>query len=323
MDMTRKLGRSDIDAGMIGIGCWAIGGDSYGEIDDNESIRAIRRALDLGVKLIDTANCYGSGHSETVVGSALAGRRHEAVIATKFGFGEECELVSKGGRECTEAVKRACEQSLKRLNTDYIDLYQLHQGALDGAPVDDVIKALEELLSAGKIRAFGWSTDTPENARRFAGLEHCAAIQYQLNMFYDNAEITRICEESGVTGLVRGPLAMGSLTGKYNAAPALGDTDVRGRNIIWVPYFSDGKMRPEFTEKLDAVRGILTSGGRTLAQGALAWIWAKSKNAVPIPGFKSVKQVEENTGALKFGPLEPGQMKEIASLIPPLAWTQM
>lgn len=321
MELSKK--HTDIDVGRIGIGCWAIGGNDYGSVDDNESIRAICRALDLGVKLIDTANCYGAGHSENVIGEALGGRRHEAVIATKFGYGEEYELIGKGGGECREAVKRACEQSLKRLRTDYIDLYQLHQGALDGAPVDDVITALEELLKAGKIRAFGWSTDTPGNAARFAGLEHCATIQYQLNLFYNNAEITRICEENGIKGLVRGPLAMGALTGKYNAAPALGNADVRGKNIVWVPYFQDGKMKPEFANKLNAVREILTSGGRTLAQGALAWVWAKSECTVPIPGFKNVKQVEDNIGALRFGPLEPGQMEEINSLVPPMEWEQM
>lgn len=319
----RKLGRSEIMTSAIGIGCWAIGGDSYGDVDDSESIRAIRRALDLGVTLIDTANRYGFGHSETVIGEALKDRRQEAVIATKFGYCEEEQAIFKGGRQCRDAVVSACEKSLKRLRTDCIDLYQLHQGALGGAPAEDVITALEGLREAGKIRMYGWSTDTPENALRFAKLEHCAAIQYQLNLFYDNAKITKICEENGVAGLIRGPLAMGALTGKYNAAPPIESKDVRGGNIVWVPYFKDGRMKKEFVDKLDAVREILTSKGRTLAQGALAWIWAKSKSTIPIPGFKSAAQVEENIGALNLGPLEPGQMEELYRLIPPQEWGQM
>lgn len=197
-------------------------------------------------------------------------------------------------------------------------------GALSGAVVGDVIDALEGLLcDGGKIRTYGWSTDTPDNARRFAALEHCSAIQYQLNLFYENAEIAYIVEEHGVAGLIRGPLAMGTLAGKYSDASPLAQSDVRGRNIVWVPYFKDGKMTKEFVQKVNAAREILMSNGRTLAQGALAWLWARSGNAIPIPGFKSMDQVEENIGALYFGPLGPGQMAELAQLIPPLQWEQL
>ncbi len=323
MSATRNLGRSGIAVSAMGIGCWAIGGDSYGTVDDKESIRAIHRALDLGVNLLDTANVYGSGHSETVLGRALPGRRAQAVVATKFGYGPENEGILAGGKACREAIAHACEDSLMRLRTDYIDLYQLHLGALSVPVVEDVIEALEGLLRDGKIRTYGWSTDTVDNASRFAVLEHCSAIQYQLNLFYENAEIAHICDEEGVAGLIRGPLAMGTLTGKYNSAAPLAQSDVRGRNIEWVPYFKDGKMTPEFAGKVDAAKEVLTSGGRTLAQGALAWLWARSASAIPIPGFKSVAQVEENIGALRFGPMEPGQMAELARLIPPLQWSQM
>jgi aryl-alcohol dehydrogenase-like predicted oxidoreductase len=320
----KTLGRSDIEVSAMGIGCWAIGGDSYGHVDDAESIRAIHCALDLGINLLDTANRYGHGHSEKVIGKALSGRRNKAVIATKFGYPYlQEDGTESGGYTRKEDIAKECEASLKRLNTDYIDLYQLHLGALSGTAVDEVIEGLEALLTQGKIRTYGWSTDTPENAQRFAALPHCAAIQYQLNLFYDNAEITRICEENGVSGLIRGPLAMGALTGKYNAGARVEQSDVRGGDVAWVPYFKDGKMVPDFVRRVEMAREILTRGGRTLAQGALCWLYAKSTSVIPIPGFKTAAQVKENAGALRFGPLNSDQMAELERLVPPMAWSQM
>jgi aryl-alcohol dehydrogenase-like predicted oxidoreductase len=251
MEKKRMLGRSGIAVGAIGSGCWAIGGDSFGKVDDEESIRAIRVALEMGANLFDTANVYGGGHSERVLGEALKGRRAEAAIATKFGYVYDEEAGAITGECATrEHILSACEASLKRLGTDYIDLYLLHIGALTGDAAAEAIGALEELVSAGKICSYGWSTDTPENARRIGKNRHCAAIEYQLNLFYENAEITRICEESDVAGLIRGPLAMGALTGKYGKGARLPGEDVRGRNIEWVPYFNDGALTDRFAQKL-------------------------------------------------------------------------
>lgn len=315
-----KLGK---EVSAMGIGCWAIGGQNYGEVNDDESIRAVRRALELGINLFDTANVYGAGHSEQIIGRALAGHRNEVCIATKFGytFDEKTKNID-GMRWDKEYIETACEDSLRRLGTDYIDLYQLHLGALEGEAVDEVIGALESLVNKGKIRTFGWSTDVAANAERFAKLEHCAAIQYQLNLFYDNPELLRISEQYNITGLIRAPLAMGTLSGKYNSGTKVAANDVRGGEIEWVPYFKNGQMQSEFVEKLDAAREILTSGGRTLAQGALAWVWGKSDKIIPIPGFRTVKQVEENVKAMDFGALTSAQMQELNTLIPPLQWRQ-
>jgi aryl-alcohol dehydrogenase-like predicted oxidoreductase len=171
-------------------------------------------------------------------------------------------------------------------------------------------------VAEGKIRAYGWSTDFPERARVFAEGEHCAAIQLELNVFDDNGALIDLCEQENLAAINRGPLAMGLLTGKYMAGASLASDDVRGdRSPEWMKYFKDGKPNPEFLKKLDAIRNILTSGGRTLAQGALAWLWARSQNTIPIPGFRTVKQVEENAGALQHGPLTPEQMREIDTLL--------
>ncbi len=325
MSFTRKLGRSGIEVSALGMGCWAIGGPfwsgttphGWGEVDDAESTRAIQRALDLGATFFDTANVYGAGHSERVLGKALAGRRSQVVIATKFNalFDEETRQVT--GTDATPAgIRRACEDSLRRLATDYIDLYQFHD---NGFPVDQagpVRDTLEELVQAGKIRAYGWSTDFADRAEFFAGGPHCTSIQLQLNVLDDNAAVLAVCEAHNLAAINRGPLAMGLLTGKYTPNTQPASSDVRGVNSPqWMKYFQGGKPSPEWLAKMEAVREILASNGRTLAQGALAWLWARSAQTIPIPGFRTVAQVEENCGALAFGPLTAAQMAEIEGIL--------
>ena len=322
---TRKLGRSGIQVSAMGLGCWAIGGPfwrgdvavGWGEVDDDESIRAIHRALDLGLTFFDTADVYGAGHSERVLGRALRGRRDQAVIATKFGntFDETSRQIT-GSDASPDYVRRACDASLKRLNTDYIDLYQLHLGGQDPDEGAEIRDTLEELVAAGKIRHYGWSTDLPDRARVFALGPNCCAAQFQMNVLDDAAEMVALCEELDLAGINRGPLAMGLLTGKYRAGSTLGDKDVRGdRGPAWMKYFKDGKPNPEWLKKLDAIGEILTSEGRTLVQGALAWLWGRSERTIPIPGFRTGAQVEENCAAMQFGPLSAGQVREINALL--------
>jgi aryl-alcohol dehydrogenase-like predicted oxidoreductase len=323
--LTRKLGRSDIEISALGLGCWAIGGPfwsgddavGWGKVDDNESIEAIHRALDLGVTFFDTADVYGAGHSERVLGQALAGHRDQVIIATKFGiiFDENTKKIT-GSDASPEYIRQACEDSLKRLNTDYIDLYQFHLNDYDPAKADVVRDTLEELVAAGKIRKYGWSTDFPERARVFAEGPNCTTVQFQMNVLDDAASMVALCEELNLGGINRGPLAMGLLTGKYQAGSKLASDDVRGdRSPDWMKYFRDGQPNPEFLHKLEAIREILTSNGRTLAQGALAWLWGRSELTVPIPGFRTVAQVEDNSGAMKYGPLASDQMQEIDTLL--------
>ncbi len=318
---TRILGRSGIQVSAMGLGCWAIGGPfwagktpvGWGEVDDNESIRAIHRALDLGVTYFDTADVYGAGHSERVLARAFAGRRDKVVIATKFTniFDETTRQIT-GTSAAPDYIRRACTDSLRRLNTDTIDLYQFHWNDYDVNRAGEVRDTLETLVTEGKIRAYGWSTDFPERARVFAEGAHCTAIQNQMNVLDDAAPMIALCEELNLASINRGPLAMGLLTGKYSASSSLPSDDVRGdRSPEWMKYFKEGKPNPEWLKRLEAVKEILTSGGRSLAQGALAWLWARSPRTIPIPGFKSLKQVEENAGAMAFGPLTPEQMRQI------------
>jgi aryl-alcohol dehydrogenase-like predicted oxidoreductase len=323
--MKRTLGRSGIEVSALGLGCWAIGGPfwagetplGWGEVDDNESIRAIHAALDLGINFFDTANVYGAGHSERILGRALAGRRSQVVIATKFNavFDEETRQVI-GADASPEGIRRACEDSLRRLNTDYIDLYQFHDNGYPADQAEPVRETLEELVKEGKIRFYGWSTDFPDRAEVFAQGPHCTAIQFQLNVLDDNPAVIAICEKYNLAAINRGPLAMGLLTGKYTLQTRVSADDVRGeKSPEWMRYFRDGRPNPEWLAKVEAVREILTSGGRTLAQGALAWLWARSPQNIPIPGFRTVAQVQENAAAMQFGPLTPEQMREIDAIL--------
>ncbi len=323
--MNRKLGRSDIEVSALGMGCWAIGGPlwdgetphGWGEVDDDESIRALHAAMDLGITFFDTANVYGAGHSERVLGRALADRRSEVVIATKFNatFDEETRQIT-GADPSPEGIRSACEASLRRLGTDHIDLYHFHD---NGYPADKAVpvrETLEELMAAGKIRAYGWSTDFADRAAVFAQGEGCTSIMLQLNVLDDNPAVIDICESENLAAVCRGPLAMGLLTDEYDASTKKPDDDVRGvRSPEWMKYFADGTPSPEWLARRESVRDVLTSGGRTLSQGAIAWLWARSPRTIPIPGFRTVEQVQENAGAMERGPLSPEQMREIALLL--------
>ncbi|MFC1976490.1 aldo/keto reductase [Chloroflexota bacterium] len=323
--LKRQLGKSGIQVSAMGLGCWAIGGPfwsgdnaaGWGEVDDDESIQAIHRALDLGVTFFDTADVYGTGHSERVLGRALADRRGQVVIATKFGITfDEATRQATGSDASGEYIRQACEASLQRLNTDHIDLYQFHLNNYDPEQAGAVRDVLEELVVEGKIRRYGWSTDFPERARVFAEGPNCTTVQFQMNVLDDAGPMVALCEELNLAGINRGPLAMGLLTGKYQSGSKLGSNDVRGdKSPAWMKYFKDGQPNPEWIQKLEAIREILTSGGRTLAQGALAWLWGRSEQTIPIPGFRTVAQVEENAGAMQFGPLNAEQIGEIDTLL--------
>jgi len=321
----RKLGRSGIEVSAMGLGCWAIGGPytaggkhvGWGDIDDEESIRSIHRGMELGVTFFDTAACYGCGHSERVLGRAIEGRRDDVVIATKFGhLFDEDKREATGDDPSPKNLRRSCEASLKRLSTDCIDLLQFHMGGYDPALTDDLLETLSELVATGMIRAFGWSTDKPESITRFAGARHCAAVQQHLNVLEGNLETLHVAEREGLASINRGPLAKGVLTGKFDHDSRLPANDVRHH---WDA--SAGALSTAI-DVVGALRDVLTSDGRSLAQGSIAWLWKLSEVTVPIPGFKTVKQVEDNAGALRKGPLNDEQMRQIDSILEEAGWTR-
>lgn len=327
--MKRHLGRSGIEASAMGLGCWAIGGPwtmngsqaGWGVIDDAESVRAIHRAIELGVDFFDTAANYGCGHSERLLGQAVKGQRDQIVIATKFGYcvNEAAKEVTPYGEKEEDSdvashLRADVEASLKRLDTDYIDVYLLHIWGLSIERALEAREGLEELVKEGKVRTYGWSTDRTDAIEAFSTSPNCGVVEQQLSVLDGNVELLALCEQLNLASINRGPLGMGLLTGKFAPDSSFSNDDVR-KHANWHPGFKDGRPTQAWLDALESIREVLTSNGRTLAQGALAWIWARSEQTIPIPGFKTVKQVEENCKAMKFGPLTPAQVNEIDEIL--------
>ena len=322
--LTRRLGKSGIKVSALGMGCWAIGGPwtwhnpgedpwpaGWGKIDDQESIRAIHAALDLGVNFFDTAANYGAGHSERVLGKALKGRRDQAMIATKFGriVNEAEKVVYRDDDQILKNVRTDVENSLRRLQTETIDVYQLHQGEYDADRALELREILEDLVTEGKIRWYGWSTDLVDRAEVFAGGEHCTSIQFQLNALFDNPEMRALCEKHDLAGINKDPLNRGILTGKFTPDSTFPKDDHRSE----MDFHEENIVKR--LQVVEALREPLTSGGRTMAQGALAYIWAIDPRMIPIPGFKSVEQVQQNAGAMEFGPLGEDEVQQVQEVV--------
>jgi aryl-alcohol dehydrogenase-like predicted oxidoreductase len=317
----RRLGRSGLEVSAMGLGCWAIGGPwdwleadgstgpvGWGKVDDAESIRAIHYALEAGINFFDTAANYGCGHSERILSQAIAGRRDQVILATKFGYivDEEKRIVAET-EDVLPRIRQECEDSLRRLQTDYIDLYQFHVNEYPPEKAADVRELLETLVQEGKIRWYGWSTDNPEGARVFAQGAHCTGIQHVLNMAWDVPQMLAVCEEYDLASVNRTCLGMGMLTGKFKRETTFPEDDVRHS------WDLKAERPAKNLERVEAVRKLFADAGdsRTLAQIALAWIWTRSERTIPIPGFKTVAQVKENIQAMELGRLSEEQMKKI------------
>ncbi len=305
----------------IGMGCWAIGGPlrsgdqqiGWGDVDDNESIAAIRRAVELGVRYFDTADAYGGGHSETVLARALSGVGDDVIVSTKFGNTFDAETRTLTGTSAAPTyVTSAIEASLQRLRRDRIDLVFFH---LNGYPISEsepVFATLEDLRQAGKIGAFGWSTDDVAGAAAFADMDGFVAVQHDMNLFRPADDMNDFTAAKGLVGVARQPLAMGLLSAKFlSGERRFAPNDIRADGPEWLTYFKQGAPDQTLLAKLAAVRDLLSSDGRSVAQGALAWIWARAPQVIPIPGFRTVEQVEMNAGALDKGPLPAPVMDEI------------
>lgn len=322
--MKRLIGESGIEVSAMGMGCWAVGGpfwmdgkpDGYGAVDDEVSKKAIRQAVELGVNFFDTSDVYGTGHSERILGEALKGVRDKVAIGTKFGYTYNEDIKHITGKYITrEYIRWACQQSLQRLKTNYIDLYTIHVGTLTDEEKPVAIETLNELKQEGLIRAYCWSTSSLQNAQYFAEHSKGAALMHTLNVFSGAEKLLELCARHNLASINIFPLAMGMLSGKFTPNTQVAADDVRGGGHSWVKYFQDGKPNPEFLAKLAAVKEILSSEGRTLVQGSLAWIWGKGECTIPIPGFKTVEQATENAKAMDFGPLTKQQIDEIAMLL--------
>lgn len=315
---TRKLGKSNIEVSALGMGCWAIGGPfegsngeilGYGKVNDHESIQTIHKALELGVNFFDTAEAYGRGHSEEILGNVLKDRRDDVVIATKFRTVYDPNTETTANKDIIlDKLQRSLDNSLKRLQTDYIDIYQLHNARQDSISALIIKDCLEKLVDEGKIRFYGWSTDDASRAEEFAKGKHCLAMQYVLTVTRINTPMAKLCKDNNLAGIIRSPFASGTLTGKYNK-----NTKRTPDHMLAKTDFSTERYIKIF-QALDQLKELLAEEGRTLVQGILGYIWAKNDGVIPIPGAKTVNQIVENAKTLEFGPISQKLMGEIDTI---------
>jgi len=311
----RTLGRSGVKVSPMGLGTARMAGlgwhDDLGPQDTSEvkreAILQIQAAVDLGVTLFDTAENYGQGLSESILGEALDGCREGIVIATKFGEDPIPDQEDPWSLDAS-TVERKCEGSLRRLGVECIDLYLLHRRDYPLEQAPEMMDVFENLVRVGKIRYYGWSTDDVERAKLFARGEHCIAIEHRLNIFNDNQAMLDLCREQDLASLNRGPLLMGVLTGRWSLETKLEEDDPRAQ---WFEH-------QEFRKVLACAQEIepyVTSEGRTYVQGALGWIWARSPLTIPLPGFRNMEQIKILVEAQQFGPLSQDVMDAIAERV--------
>jgi aryl-alcohol dehydrogenase-like predicted oxidoreductase len=293
--MDRKpLGNQGLEVSALGLGCMGMT-YAYGAGDERLGIGTIRRALDLGVTLLDTAEVYGPYTNEELVGRAIAGRREEVQVATKFGFRFDPgdPYLAQGVDGSPENVRRACDGSLQRLGTDYIDLYYQHR-VDPGTPIEDTVGAMAELVKAGKVRYIGLSEAAPETIRRAHATYPLTAVQMEYSLWTRDPEdgVLPTVRELGIGFVAYSPLGRGFLTGQIRSADDLPEDDWRRTN----PRFQQEALR-ENARLADRVRDLAADRGITPAQLALAWVMAKGKDIVPIPGTKRPGRLEENAAA--------------------------
>ncbi|MGW1117854.1 aldo/keto reductase [Streptomyces tanashiensis] len=287
---TRHLGSLAVSA--QGLGCMGMS-HGYGASDDAQSIATLHHALDLGVTLLDTADFYGAGHNEELIGRAVAGRRDQVVLATKFGFANRLgEPVRVRGDAAY--VRQACEASLRRLGVDHIDLYYQHR-VDPQVPIEETVGAMAELVQAGKVRHLGLSEAGAHTLRRAHAVHPITALQSEWSLWTRDleAEIAPVCRELGIGLVPFSPLGRGFLTGRYSSVDELSETDMRRGQ----PRFADGNLERNLAI-VAQLNELAEAKGVTTGQLALAWVQHRGDDVVPIPGTRRRRYLEENLAAL-------------------------
>lgn len=290
----RKLGSQGLEVSAVGLGCLSMS-DFYGDAREHEAISAIHTALDLGVDLLDTADCYGPETNELLVGRALVGRRDRAVISTKVGFLRDGSTW-KGVDGSPAHVREACEASLRRLGTDHIDLYSLHFPD-PKVPIEETVGAMAELVAAGKVRFLGISNVTADHVRRAQDTHPISAVQDDYSLLFRSAEkaLLPCVAELGIGFVAFSPLARGLLSGAIHSGGDLFEGDYRRH----LSSFSDGNL-PHNMQLVESAARIADAHGASTAQVALAWLLAQGPWIVPIPGSSRMERVRQNIAATEL-----------------------
>ncbi|MGJ7491815.1 aldo/keto reductase [Variovorax sp. ZT4R33] len=305
----RSIGGSGLVVGALGLGCMGMS-EFYGSTDDTQSLATLAHAFARGVTLFDTADAYGFGHNEELLGRFLKGKRERVTIATKFGLVRKPGSYERRVDNSPAYIRSACEASLRRLGTETIDLYYAHRLNLE-TPLEDSVGALADLVKAGKVRAIGLSEVSPDTLRRAAAIHPIAAVQSEYSLWTRDPEqgVLQACREVGAAFCAYSPLGRGFLTGQVRT-DSLDEKDFRRQN----PRFAD-EHQAQNQRIVDTVKAIAQEKAGTPAQLALAWLLAQGEDVIPIPGTKRIRYLDENLGALDLA-LTADELARIAAALP-------
>lgn len=308
----RKLGKSGIEVGEIGLGLWASGGDSWGPTDDQESLDAIDAALDLEANFFDTADIYNDGRSEQLLGKAMHGRRDMFVVATKIGLRNFDHTHYRSVYDTAEKVVAGVESSLRRLQTDYVDIIQSHI-KLPDPTLKPFLEGFQSLQRDGKVRAYGLSTSHFDHLKTFNANGGCATLQIDFSLLNRMAEtnIFPYCQENNIGVIVRGPLAMGILTEKFNPRTRFRESDWRRR---WTENAEEKEVLHADLKIVEQLKPL--TNGRSMAQLALQFVLANPAVTVVIPGGKTATQVKENMISSRMDSLSVDALAKLDQIIP-------